>query len=269
MNYFKILAMIGLVGVGVTLYAESEFEYDRNLKYVRNAELATLGKSGDPLAIQKKFDELNKQMITNATMSDDYWSLLMGIDGVCANDWSPELGDICIKGYQNFLRLEHLPSKEQMHHYREFEMALKSGVCCQTWNASQYHQIIKMIIDVIPVVESKKLPKLKGPKTMFGDVPLLGAPTPTEEEMKKMAEESKKANAIKWRNFQIHDFNLRYDHIIDQLKGDLMLAVTRSLDINPSDISTYVPILEKAGIPKDNINDLVKKYSNPPAQSVK
>ena len=269
MNLFRTLAMVGLVGFGVTLYAESEFEYDRNLKYVRNAELATLGKSGDRLAIQKKFDELNKQMITNATMSDDYWSLLMGIDGVCANDWSPELGDICIKGYQNFLRLEHLPSKEQMHHYREFEMALKSGVCCQTWNASQYHQIIKMIIDVIPVVESKKLPKLKGPKTMFGDVPLLGAPTPTEEEMKKMAEESKKANAIKWRNFQIHDFNLRYDHIIDQLKGDLMLAVTRSLDINPSDLSTYVSFLDQAGISKDNINDLVKKYSNPSAQGNK
>jgi hypothetical protein len=48
-----------------------------------------------------------------------------------------------------------------------------------------------------------------------------------------------------------------------------MLAVTRSLDINPSDLPAYVSFLEQAGIPKDNINDLVKKYSNPPAQSVK
>lgn len=248
--------------VGVTLYAESEFEYDQNLKYVRNAELATLGKGGDRLAIQKKFDELNKQMITNATMSDDYWSLLMGIDGVCANDWCPELGDICIKGYQEFLRLEHLPPKEQMHHYREFEMALKSGVCCHKWNVSQYHEIIKMIVALIPVVESKKLPKLKGPKTTRGYLPNLGAPPPTEGEIKKMTEESKKANEITSRNFQIHAFNLDYDVIIDQLKGDLMLAATRSLDINPSDLSTYVPILEKAGIAKENISALVNKYGN-------
>jgi hypothetical protein len=30
MNLFKTLAMVGLAGVGVTLYAESEFEYDQN-----------------------------------------------------------------------------------------------------------------------------------------------------------------------------------------------------------------------------------------------
>jgi hypothetical protein len=87
--------------------------------------------------------------------------------------------------------------------------------------------------------------------------------------MKKMAEESKKANAIKWRNFQIHAFNLDYDVIIDQLKGDLMLAATRSLDINPSDLPTYVSFLDQAGISKGNINDLVKKYSNPPAHGIK